>query len=251
MLNKNDLLNRLAEVQIDPKGTLLVHSSMKSLGLVDGGANTVLDAFTEYMRDGLLIFPTHTWQPHNNPDLCFDPLVESSCVGILSELFRKREGVLRSLHPTHSVAVLGHGAARYIAGEEYCQTPCPRNGVWGKLYDNDAQILFLGCELTKNTFIHSIEEWFHVLQRLSENLTIYKIKVDGQLIDCPMYRHESPHGDISLHYSKLLPIFLQKGAAKAIMIGQATCYLCSAKKMADICSEYLQNDSDFFATKDL
>jgi hypothetical protein len=37
---------------------------MKSIGAVDGGADTVLDAFIEHIvldGDGLLLFPTHTW----------------------------------------------------------------------------------------------------------------------------------------------------------------------------------------------
>jgi aminoglycoside 3-N-acetyltransferase len=251
MFTKKDLLHALKVSQIDPKGSLLVHSSMKSLGFIEGGADTVVDAFIEYMQQGLLIFPTHTWQDNNNPDLCFDPLKEKSCVGILGELFRQRTGVIRSLHPTHSVAALGLDAARYIAGEENCQTPCPRNGVWGKLYDMDTQILFLGCELTKNTFMHSVEEWFKVPQRLSEHFVAYRIKVDGQLIDCPMRRHDAPCGDISLNYNKLLPVFLQKGAANSIMIAQAQCYLCSARQMADISSTYLNKDIDFFVTHDL
>jgi aminoglycoside 3-N-acetyltransferase len=251
MFTKKDLLSALKVAQVDPKGSLLVHSSMKSLGSIDGGADTVLDAFIEYMQEGLLIFPTHTWQDDNNPDLCFDPIKEKSCVGILGELFRQRTGVLRSLHPTHSVAVLGHDAFRYIAGEENYQTPCPRNGVWGKLYDINAQILFLGCDLTKNTFIHSVEEWFKVPERLSERFVAYKIKVDGRLINCPMRRHDAPCGDISLNYNKLLPIFLQKGAAKPVTIAQAQCYVCSARKMADISSAYLNENIDFFVTRDL
>ena len=47
-------------MNIDQNGTIIVHSSMKSIGEVEGGADTVLDAFSEYMKDGLLVFPTHT-----------------------------------------------------------------------------------------------------------------------------------------------------------------------------------------------
>ena len=54
MYTKEDLINCLSDMRIDPKGTVLVHSSMKAIGEVEGGADTVLDAFSEYMRDGLL-----------------------------------------------------------------------------------------------------------------------------------------------------------------------------------------------------
>lgn len=54
----------------------------------------------------------------------FDSKKEPSCVGILTNLFMKRAGVVRSLHPTHSMAGFGKNAAEYLAGEEYRNTPC-------------------------------------------------------------------------------------------------------------------------------
>jgi aminoglycoside 3-N-acetyltransferase len=55
MYNKQELLNHLKELGINENGTLLVHSSMKSIGQVEGGADTVLDALSEYMKNGLLV----------------------------------------------------------------------------------------------------------------------------------------------------------------------------------------------------
>lgn len=42
--------------------------------------------------------------------------------------------------------------------------------VWGKLVDRQAQILMIGVELTKCTFIHGVEEWLDVPKRLSNRL---------------------------------------------------------------------------------
>lgn len=99
MYKKEDLLRQLEDMKIDRNGTLLIHSSMKSIGPVEGGADTVLDVFSEYMKDGLLVLPTHTWSYINadNPKFYVDK--SPSCVGILTELFRKRPGVVRSLIP--------------------------------------------------------------------------------------------------------------------------------------------------------
>ena len=83
MCTKNDLLLCLAKARIDPKGTVLVHSSMKAVGEVEGGADTVLDAFSEYMKDGLLVFPTHTWDTVNRKHPVMDVTSEPACVGIL------------------------------------------------------------------------------------------------------------------------------------------------------------------------
>ena len=249
MYTKSDILNALASMQVNPQGTVLIHSSMKAIGAVENGADTVLDACIEYMQAGLLIFPTHSWDEGNLPDNVFNPLTEPSCVGILTNLFRQREGVVRSLHPTHSVAAIGQDAETYVAGEEYCDTPCPRNGCWGRLYARKAQILFMGAPLTKNTYIHSVEEWNHIPQRLADQPRHLKIRMpDGSLLDRPLRGHHSPcpSGDISQQYDKLLPAFLSRGIATKGQLGDATCYVCDAVGMGDLTTVFLKRNPDLF-----
>ncbi len=248
MYTKQDILNDLINIGIKPTDTLLVHSSMKSVGEVEGGADTVLDAFIDYMKDdGLLIFPTHTWEQINDEYNIFNPMTEPSCVGILTNLFMKRPGAVRSLHPTHSVAAIGKDAAEYTSGEENFDTPCSRNGCWGKLYDRKAKILFLGCSLKKNTFIHGVEEWNRIPNRLMEKQRQLKILTpDGRIIDRPFHSHYFPGGDVSQNYDKMLPPFLHYGITKKGKIGDAECYLCDAVGMADLTSDYLKRNPKLF-----
>ena len=44
MHTKYDLLRDIRSLGLDPAGTLLIHSSCKAIGPVEGGAHTVLDA---------------------------------------------------------------------------------------------------------------------------------------------------------------------------------------------------------------
>ncbi len=248
MYTKKDLLNDIEKIGVDPAGTLLIHSSMKAVGEVEGRADTVIDAFLEYMKDGLLIFPTHTWSEENNKNNIFNPQIEPSCVGILTNLFMKRKNVVRSMHPTHSVAAAGKGAKEYVRGEEFCNTPCPRDGCWGKLYDREAQILFLGCSLKTNTFIHGVEEWKDIPDRLAAETIEYKIvKEDGQIIKRPLFPHESSHGDVSQNYDKIEKPLLEKNIAVKGKICDAVSYLCEARRMADLVTEFLHRDSELFA----
>ncbi|HZK22591.1 MAG TPA: AAC(3) family N-acetyltransferase, partial [Atopostipes sp.] len=129
MFTKQDLLKQLKAMPIDEKGTIIVHSSMKSIGDIEGGAETVLDAFTEFMKDGLLVFPTHTWATMNEENPVFSVNDTPSHVGILTELFRKRASVLRSYHPTHSVGALGADAKEFINRDEQFRTPAARKSV--------------------------------------------------------------------------------------------------------------------------
>lgn len=249
MYTAKELKNQLEEMRIDPKGTLLVHSSMKAIGEVEGGADTVLDVLSGYMREGLLVLPTHTWAQMSPAYTVFDVENEPSCVGVLTNLFRKRPGVIRSLHPTHSVAALGKDAADYAAGEENARTPCPRNGCWGKLYDRRASILFIGCGLTRNTFLHGVEEWCGTPNRLAktpQDFTV--ITAAGDRITVPQYRHhtEPPVEDVSEHYGKMQPAFEKAGAVRYGRFGGAACILGDAVQMADVTTEYLLKDPHLF-----
>lgn len=247
MFYKEDLIRTFTEIGIKPTDTLLVHSSMKAVGSVENGADTVLDAFMDYMKDGLLVFPTHTWAQMNEEYNIFDPETEPSCVGLLSNLFRRHPGVLRSLHPTHSVAAYGADAAAFVSGEERWDTPCPRGGCWGKLYDRKAKVLFLGCSLRSNTFLHGVEEWNHVAMRLAETRQPLKVRMpDGTLADTPQHRHFNAQCDVSDHYGKMLEPFLYLGIAKKGRIGAAESYLCDACGMADVTSVFLKRCPDLF-----
>jgi aminoglycoside 3-N-acetyltransferase len=241
---KNDL--RMAGV--NSKGTLLVHSALSKVK-VDG--ERVLDSFIDYMRDGLLILPTHTWMEvgykvdENPQNKIYDPQTSKSCVGTLTNLFLKRPGVVRSLHPTHSVAAIGSDAVEYTAGEELTRSPCSREGCYGKLYDRNAQILFLGCDLTKNTFIHGVEEWNKIPERLTEAKQELFVRVNGELIPCSQNRHVEY--DVSKNYNKIEAALIKSGAARYCKIGKARCVLCDAVKMADLVSELLAENPRLFS----
>lgn len=153
---------------IQPDDSIMVHASMKSIGNVEGGADTVLDAWMEYLSDGLFMMPTHTWAQMGPDCRIFDPQNMSSCVGLLTNLFRIRPGVVRSLHPTHSIAAYGKKAKEYIAGEETVDTPCSPEGCWGRLENIGAKILLIGVGHERNTFIHAVEESMNVPERLTD-----------------------------------------------------------------------------------
>ncbi len=249
MYTARQLTTQLKDMGIDPRGTLLVHSSMKAIGVVEDGADTVLDVLCGYMKDGLLVLPTHTWAQMNRDYTVFDVAKEPSCVGLLTNLFRVRTGVVRSLHPTHSVAALGSEAEAFTVGEELTRTPCPRNGCWGRLYDRKATILFIGCTLKNNTFLHGVEEWCGTPNRLAETPQIFTvIAPSGERYTVPQYRHhtENPVVDPSEHYDKMEAAFVAGGAVRYGTFGDAHCIVADAVKMADITTPYLKENPHLF-----
>jgi aminoglycoside 3-N-acetyltransferase len=248
MHTKEKLVRDMKKMGIESTDTLMVHSSMKAIGDVEGGADAVLDALIEVVKDGLLLLPTHTWSTVIESQPYYNPKTEPACVGILPNLFLKREAVVRSLHPTHSVAAYGKRAAEYTAGEENTQTPCPRNGCWGRLYDEKAKILFLGASLKTNTYIHSIEEWNSIPSRLARRKsTMFIVLPTGGELKISMRRHDHPSLDVSKQYDKVEELLMDSKACKTGKIGDANCYLLDAVKTGDEITALLKNDPDVFA----
>lgn len=242
---KSSLMTDLENLGIKPDGTLLVHSSMKSIGDVEGGADTVLNALSEYMEDGLLVFPTHTWSYINQDGAIFDVRQSPSCVGLLSELFRQRPGVHRSLHPTHSVAALGRDAEEFVSGDERFHTPCARGSVWGRLIDRHAEVMLIGVDQTRNTFLHGVEEWAGIPDRLADRpMELYTLKLDGTRIHVPVYGHTTPVWD---HYPKVDDILKARGIMRMGAFGQAAVRLCEASRTAKLIGDLLSQFPDLFS----
>lgn len=239
MYTEEALINDLKNMGLSGTEAIMVHSSMKAIGDVAGGADTVVDAFMNYFREGLLMMPTHTWAQMNAEYSTFNPATEPACVGILPNTFRKREGVVRSLHPTHSIAAYGKAATEYIKGEEHATTPCPPGGCWDRLREVNAKILLLGVTHGRNTFIHSVDEALNIHDRLTDETTLMHIVMpDGSLKDVAMHRHYNRvigSGSFSDHFDKMKQAFYDLGAAKAVKFGDADCILCDAGKIFEVC----------------
>ena len=54
MYSKECLKEQLRQMGILPTDTVLIHTSMRAIGQVEGGPDGVLDALCEYLTDGLL-----------------------------------------------------------------------------------------------------------------------------------------------------------------------------------------------------
>lgn len=273
--NKQQLKDQLESMGLKGDETILIHSSMKAIGVVDGGADTVLDAWMEYFKDGLLLLPTHTWKTVNADNPVYNPYTTPSCVGLLTNMFMKRDGVIRSLHPTHSMSGYGKNAAEYLAGEEYNNTPCTPGGCYDRLKEVGGKVLLVGVGHERNTYIHSVEEVLNVPNRLSDmpmELVIelqeesnnsgklppynrddgWKKHTDNKLCRKVYvrkhYNAQQPH--ISEDFVKLNQIFLDRGVVRKVKFGNADSLLCDAKGMFNIVRQVIAPDPECIVTKD-
>lgn len=167
MIHKDELIEDIRRLGIAEGDLLTFHSSLKSLGTVEGGAETVLSSFMEVVgSEGTLVLPTFTlsggagdrlenWYVHDTP----------STVGRITEIFRKQSGVLRSDHFSHSYAAKGKLTHDIVSDHKNAYG---RSSMWGeaafginspldKLHRYNAKYLFVGVDYSIATAFHFVE----------------------------------------------------------------------------------------------
>ena len=93
MFTKEDLKKQLMQMGIKPSDHVLIHTSFKAVGPVEGGPEAFIDAFCEYLTDGMFIVPTHTWarafdKNYTGPTMEIDS--EYTCIGLIPSHNRSR-----------------------------------------------------------------------------------------------------------------------------------------------------------------
>ena len=158
--------------------------------------------------------------------------------------------MIRSLHPTHSMAGYGKDAASYLAGEEMRNTPCTPGGCYDRLKDVGGKILLVGVGHERNTYIHSVEEVLNVPNRLSDMPVLMKIVQHGKKpVSVYMRKHynsQQPH--ISEDFVKLNRAFDECGAAVHTVFGSAECILCDARRIFEVTRHVIAPDPECLVT---
>lgn len=240
----SDALTRdLEALGVNKASALLVHSSLSSLGYVVGGPRAVLDALLATIGpDGTLVLPSHSWETSGRGDFSFDVRHTPSCVGAISEAFRRMPGVVRSLHPTHSVAATGPKAEWVTRGHEFAATPCGLDTPYSKLIDARGQILLLGTTLDQNTMFHTVEalaQLPYLMRSEDESFTV----TDARGMTRSMCFRRHARGP-DRRFSAMQDILMYSGVMRTGRVGASTSLLMECAPMVQVLLDRLRATPD-------
>ena len=159
VVTKQQIVAGLAELGVATGMGLEVHSSLKAFGRVEGGPAAVIDALQESVGpSGTLLLPSFNHGAAYPPGekTGFDPKVTPNTNGAIPEAFWRRDGVARSINPTHSFASWGRNKTRYTADHHKTLT-MGADSPLGRLLEDDGYGLLLGVGYKSNTFHHCVE----------------------------------------------------------------------------------------------
>jgi len=165
-VTRAELARDLAQLGIARGDTLFVHSSLKSLGYVEGGAAAVVGALQDAVGpEGTLLVPTYYLPAGTVKATCemagyvFDPNSHGTNMGRLPETFLAGTASHRSVHPTHSVSAWGRHAQYLTEAHHQAPSIFGHGSPWQRFVGIEgAKVLGLGVSMGPVTFYHVLED---------------------------------------------------------------------------------------------
>ena len=237
-LTKQELIEQFKAIGVKQGMSLLVHSSLKRVGPVEGGPDTIIDALLETLGpEGTLMMSTVSGSVNPNQPV-FHVLHTPSSVGYLSNVFRKQKNVIRSLHPVHSLVGLGPKADFFTSGHLEANTPWSPDSPYGKLMRNNGHILFLGVNFECNTCMHALEIEARVPGlHTKETTTLIVFDADGVSHEIEHHWHSRKKSK----YADMEHIATQAGGLVYGQIGEGISRLVDAAVMRETLLPIFQN----------
>lgn len=232
VITQAQIVRTLDRLGVRRGDVMLAHTSMSYFGYIEGGPDTVIDAFGDALGPGgTLVMPTMTFSRKGVEP--YDRERSPSAVGLISETFRGRPGVLRSGHVTHSLAAIGPKASAVLRGHTHAKPLFAKGTPWSRLYEINAWVLMFAPP-NSSTIMHMGEYRGGVpyFDRISS------IKVGGRVTDV-VTRAMPFHSRFDGVYERLEG----RRQLRKTRLGRETVRLMKARDAVDSSTEYFGEDA--------
>ncbi len=219
---------------------LILHSSQAALGNVDGSVVTSIKVLKDVITpEGTLLLPVFCTPTDSG---VFKIKRTPSRVGLITEAFRRSKDVMRSKHPTHSVAAWGRRRDEFLAGHE-TSSGLGIGSPFAKACLAGADVLMVGCTFTTLSLIHVAEAAVRVpyLGKIfypGYERTLTLIDYDGSEIVFPP--HDNPTDSVA--FAKVQEEADRRGLIQHCKMGEADCVKFHAMDIFLLAVEMLTKD---------
>lgn len=174
-----DLYNALLKIEADKCEILYIHSSL-TFGIPNPQLKktqllSVIFDVIKSLKVKTVCMPTFTFSFCNGRD--YDPMTTSSKMGALNEFFRKQDGVIRSIDPLMSTALMGEDTDLVL---NIGHSSCGANSTFDKLrHRNGVKFLFIGPKIGDcMTYMHYLE-WLYGVEYRYERVFRGNVSING------------------------------------------------------------------------
>lgn len=174
--SKISLKRQLKELGIQKGDQVMVHSSLRSMGWIAGGAQAVVEALMETVTaSGTLVMPSQSadnsdpvyWMEPPIPENWHEELRESlpaydphltplRGMGKIAECFHRHPSTIRSLHPAHSFMAWGNNANEWMRTHPL-EDSFGEGSPLEKMMNSELKILLIGVGFDTCTALHYAE----------------------------------------------------------------------------------------------
>ncbi|MBF0298305.1 MAG: AAC(3) family N-acetyltransferase [Oligoflexia bacterium] len=247
-----EIKKSLSECGIKQGDTILMHSSLYQLGLLDSCSTkdlceNIFQIITKYLgAEGTLLVPAFFYE-YARCKLAFDVKLSpvSKSLGVFPQYIVTRSDCVRSLNPTTCLAGIGKNA-NYICNGKSAKA-FGINSPWHKLHTCGGKIIsFGGKETDMLTFLHHVEHMFGVPHMYHKYYTV-PIFNNGEKINLPVssfvryldYNIEHDH-------NKFVSQAHQEGIIKHCSLGMSNVFCCLCEDLFDLGIKCLEEDTFYF-----
>ena len=241
MLDYKKLVTEFKRIGLKEKDVVLVHSSFKSFGEVEGGPQTVVDALISTLgNEGTLIVPRFNFDfsTHNTP---WDVRTTPSQTGIISEFVRKDPRSFSVFHPIYSFSIIGKHAKELV--KHRYKGSYSKDSIFHKLRILDAKILQIDRVYKGTTMFHYVEEMLGVDYRYFKNFTGIVTNENGRSYEDTfnIYVRDLESGFVTnvLPIGKILE---EEGVMKIDRIGDAITWYMKAEDMYRVTADAIKKN---------
>jgi aminoglycoside 3-N-acetyltransferase len=237
MVTKGMITDGLSKLGLSKGDHVMMHSSLKSFGYVEEGADTVVDEVLEVLGDeGTLLVPTNTFNGSVTVYLRglseIDLRTEPSVLGKITESVRSRSDFTRSVHPTHPVAAKGKLAEKLLSEHHLGNSAAGQRSPYGKLAELEkGYVLLLGVDNSSNTMLHTAEEYYAPYIFNGETFIVKVTSSKGMQFDVTMKGYCV---GLKRNFPVIAPYLSESGFMKQGRIGNCLVSLIQTKGLMNI-----------------